>query len=111
EDAAANIAYEQARLTRWVLHEVFYAIATRQRARLEDALPELNRLLATAYRHLELSLAAPGRRAGSALTWHWQFTPDALESVVWPVVRASADLLTSPDAGRIRMCAGPDCGW
>lgn len=37
--------------------------------------------------------------------------PLALDSLLWPVVRHAAALLTSTDAAAIRMCAGTDCGW
>jgi predicted RNA-binding Zn ribbon-like protein len=106
----AQAAYESARWTRWVLHEVFYAVITRQP--LSESLPEFSRLLTRANQHLDLAPAPAGRRpGGAALTWGWRGMPEQLECVLWPVVRAAANLLTSPDAGRLRMCAGPDCGW
>ena len=108
---AADAAYELARAVRWVLHELFYAVASRQRQRLASALPEFNRLLSRAHQHLQVSPAAPTRRAGAAVTWEWQGMSEELETVLWPVVRAAADLLAGPDASRIRMCAGPNCGW
>ncbi len=42
--------------------------------------------------------------------WSWQ-AQDSLERVVWPLVRAAADLLTSTDLNDVRMCAAEDCGW
>jgi predicted RNA-binding Zn ribbon-like protein len=108
----AKTAYEAARFTRWALHEVFYAAATRQAQLLGQSLPEFNRLLSRALHHLEMSVAPQGtRRAGAVLKWEWRGISDQLEGVLWPVVRAAASLLTSSDAGRLRMCAGPDCGW
>ncbi len=108
----ADTAYESARLTRWALHETFYAVATRQAKLLAQSLPEFNRLLSRALLHLEVSVAPQaGRRAGAALKWEWRGMSDQLEGVLWPVVRAAASLLASPDAARVRMCAGPDCGW
>ena len=98
----AKAAYQATRWTRWVLHETFYAAATRQPKLLSQALPEFNRLLARAHEHLDVS---------AALKWRWRGMPEHLESVLWPVVRAAASLLTSSDAGRLRMCTGPDCGW
>jgi predicted RNA-binding Zn ribbon-like protein len=109
--AAAQAAYEMARLTRWILHQLFYAVATRQRQLLESTLPEYNQLLSRAYQRLQVSPATPGRRAGAPLSWRWQVTSEELDILLWPVVRAAADLLTSPEAARIRVCAGPDCGW
>ena len=105
-------AYETARSTRWALHEVFYAVITRQSQLLAEALPEFDRLVNRAHQRLQVAVAPGGRRRGSgALSWGWRGMPDQLECVLWPVVRAAANLLTSPEAGRLRMCAGPDCGW
>lgn len=109
EPDKARTAYEAARWTRWVLHEVFYAVITRQA--LLESLPEFSRLLSRAHQHLEVAPPPGRRRGGAALAWEWRGMPGQLESVLWPVVRAAANLLTSPDAGRLRMCAGPDCGW
>jgi enoyl-CoA hydratase/carnithine racemase len=53
--AAAQAAYEMARLTRWILHQLFYAVATRQRQLLESTLPEYNQLLSRAYQRLQVS--------------------------------------------------------
>jgi predicted RNA-binding Zn ribbon-like protein len=108
----AQAAYEAARWTRWVLHEVFSAVVTRRP--LADALAEFGRLLARAHQHLDLAPASAGRRRrrdAPALTWAWRGMPEQLECLLWPVVRSAATLLTSPDAGRLRLCAGPDCGW
>lgn len=103
-------AYEAARWVRWVLHEVFFAVATHQS--LMASLDEFRKLVARAHQHLDL-LPAPARRRpnGAAMTWQWQGVPEELESVLWPVVHSAAGLLTSSDAARLRMCAGPDCGW
>lgn len=106
----AQVAYEAARRMRWVLHEVFYAVVRRQP--LADPLGEFSSLLTRAHHHLHLAPAAVGsRRDGAALTWKWRGMAERLECVLWPVARSAADLLTSPDAARVRMCAGPDCGW
>lgn len=37
--------------------------------------------------------------------------PEQLECVLWPVVRAAADLLTLPDAGVCGCVRGLSCGW
>lgn len=107
---AAQAAYEAARWTRWVLHEVFYAVIKRHPP--AAALAEFSRLLAQAHQHLDVAPAPPGRRREQrALTWEWRGLPEQPESVLWPIVRSAAGLLTSPEADRLRMCAGPDCGW
>ena len=48
---------------------------------------------------------------GGSLRWEWQGETEELESPLWPVARAAAALLTSPDLWRLRQCGGADCGW
>ena len=30
---------------------------------------------------------------------------------MWPVARSVAELLTSPNLGRVKVCGGEGCGW
>jgi predicted RNA-binding Zn ribbon-like protein len=49
---------------------------------------------------------------GSAWRWTWAGARrDGLDALLWPIVLAGAELLTSADAARIRQCAGEGCGW
>jgi len=48
---------------------------------------------------------------GACCEWRWPDGPTDLRRVLWPVIRSAADLLTSPDAERIRQCEAPDCSW
>jgi predicted RNA-binding Zn ribbon-like protein len=69
-----------------------------------DDLATLEReiLNASAYEHLQES---DGVLA-------WQFTDESfLERVLWPIVVSAEKLLLSPDAGRVRECAGDECQW
>jgi len=43
--------------------------------------------------------------------WDWAGEEDALARPLWPVVRAAADLLTSAELRRVRVCAAEDCNW
>ena len=45
--------------------------------------------------------------------WAWADDKEALDRVLWPVVRSAADLLTSERLARVRECPGADgnCGW
>jgi len=45
--------------------------------------------------------------------FRWEFSPpeSSLDSVLWPVARSAADLLTSPDLVNVRQCASTDCAW
>jgi predicted RNA-binding Zn ribbon-like protein len=40
----------------------------------------------------------------------WQDLP-ALDQMLWPIVRSTADLLTSGELERVRQCPGEECGW
>jgi predicted RNA-binding Zn ribbon-like protein len=47
---------------------------------------------------------------GDGFTWSWR-TATQLARVTWPVARSAADLLTSRDSARVRICANDICGW
>ncbi|HXM56892.1 MAG TPA: ABATE domain-containing protein [Candidatus Dormibacteraeota bacterium] len=66
----------------------------------------LNRMLRAAMTEAALVPAPPG------LAWAWP-GGDArpLEWPLWPVVRDAADLLSSPGASRLAVCANERCGW
>ncbi len=48
---------------------------------------------------------------GERFMWDWYGNEHEMGSVLWPVVRASADLLTSQHLHDVRMCAADDCQW
>ena len=48
---------------------------------------------------------------GECCQWEWPALELDLRQVVWPVIQSAADLVTSPDAARIRECGAPDCNW
>jgi predicted RNA-binding Zn ribbon-like protein len=105
----AEAAYRAALRVRWVLWRIFGAIARGHPA--GDALNELNRLLTRALPRLEVAPA--GRRRGRAdvLQLGWREMGANLDSPLWPVLWSAASLLVSPEARRIRICGGTDCGW
>lgn len=43
------------------------------------------------------------------LSWYWD--PSRVETVIHVVAAAALDLLVSPAAARVKICAGPGCGW
>ena len=90
--------------TREALHRV---LASLMRGRLPPArdLARLNVELA-ALRGRERLVAG-----ASALHWEPAEPGSRLDSVLWPVWRAAAALLTSGDASRLRQCGGEECGW
>jgi predicted RNA-binding Zn ribbon-like protein len=42
--------------------------------------------------------------------WDWEGV-EVLERIVWPIARAAAELLVSPEVARVGECAGEGCGW
>jgi predicted RNA-binding Zn ribbon-like protein len=107
----ADRVYREAVELRWQLRRLFMAAHRGERLDESEALVGLNSSLRAAFAQLEL--VAPPRGASSTppLRWSWHEAPERLESVLWPVLRSAAELLTSTEAAQIRECAGEDCGW
>jgi predicted RNA-binding Zn ribbon-like protein len=62
----------------------------------------------------ELSLAMPYRRVewnGEDFQWSWDEETGQLDSLLWYVVGAAADLFTSDTLQRVGECQGIGCGW
>ena len=80
------------------------------RALEDDAEPDaadlaaVNGELARAMSHARLERTAEG------FAWGWDDVPEA-DRVLWPVARSAAELLTSPELGRVGRCAAESCGW
>jgi len=102
---AAQNAYRHARRGRWVLQRLFTSIA--QGAPSSAALDEFNQLRREAAGHLALALST---RRDEALEWRPNRSDDC-DLILWKVIRVAEQLLTSADLARLRVCAGPDCGW
>ena len=68
------------------------------------ALRTLNKELPTALARLRLVAGGGGYRT------EWE-DKDALDRMLWPVVRSVAELLTSDDLDRVRECAADNCAW
>jgi predicted RNA-binding Zn ribbon-like protein len=90
-------------------HEVrqaFFRVVTRRRPTDED-LAQISRFVADALAHTALSRSGDSYRLELA-------APASLESVLWPVARSMADVLTSGDLARVRMCEMHhlgECTW
>lgn len=96
----ARVALAEAIRARKTLHEVFSAVAEGRRP--GTALRELNALVGEAMGRLTLS---------DTLRWEWRGSANQLDAMLWPLIRSAAELLTSSEAGQIRVCGGLSCGW
>lgn len=106
----ADAAWRTARLLRARLQHLFVAVATG--APMDDALRRFNVVMREAHARLQLASAGPaGWAEGRVARWSWRDADDRLDAVLWPVVRAAAELLVSEEAARIRLCGGDGCGW
>ncbi len=104
EPAAAARVLEQVRAVREAIFAIASDLADRRPARRE-ALAILDGALPAALGRLRL-VQDRGR-----FTWGWGGGDEDLDRVLWPVVRSTAELLTSGDPERVRRCAGDDCAW
>jgi predicted RNA-binding Zn ribbon-like protein len=93
----------RARHLREAIFGVFVAAASDARPPAE-ALALINEALPGALGRLRLSGGAEG------VGWTWTDEP-ALDRMLWPVLRSAADLLTSGDLDRVRVCAADKCDW
>jgi predicted RNA-binding Zn ribbon-like protein len=103
DGAAAE--FEQAIALREAIFQTFAAIA--------DGLPvpesDLDLIQA---RYLESLNAAKLSPSDDHFDWSWQgSTLDPLQRLLWPIARSAVDLLTSPDLGRLKICASGTCRW
>jgi predicted RNA-binding Zn ribbon-like protein len=111
-DAAA--VHARAMALRWTIRRLVAALAddAGDSATARVPLEELNSFVAESFGHARLSFPKPGTGdAESRPRWSWARDPDRLDAFLWPIVRAAAELIASPDAARLRVCPGPDCGW
>jgi predicted RNA-binding Zn ribbon-like protein len=104
EPRKATAVLGRARSMRDAMHWVFSAASTGESVR-KQALDALNAEVSNALAHGRLTATAEG------FEWHWPGFADELESLLWPVAKSAADLLTSERLARVRECAGDTCGW
>ena len=61
----------------------------------------------------EVQEARAHERLTASPRFHWEWDPrrDALDRLLWPVVRSAEELLTGPEVARVGQCPGDGCGW
>jgi len=100
----ARNALRSALLLREVIFPLFSAVAAR-RGIPASALHHVNQAVQQASAHGRI-VHTPRR-----FSWEWTAPEDHLDSVLWPVARAAADLLLSNELELVRECAAEDCAW
>ena len=102
----AAAVLEQARELREAIYRIWVAEAHQELPPVEDV-ELLNSVLARALSHQRLD------REGDRYALNWR-DDDALESILWRVVKSAAELITSEEAKLVRQCeafATSDCAW
>ena len=105
--AEAGTALAEAVALREALFRVFTAVAAGG-APAADDLAAVNRRLPRALARQRIAPSASG------FAWTWSDAtgaPDALDSMLDPVLRSAADLLTGGELGALRECASDACRW
>ncbi len=105
----AKAVLDAARRLRAVLQRIFVTVAKGEQRRV--ALNDLNDFLGDALRSLRLTSVERRRASEKPIRWEWRGLEHNLDSVLWPVTWSAATLLASEEATRVRVCAGPGCGW
>ncbi|PWT77759.1 MAG: hypothetical protein C5B60_02175 [Chloroflexi bacterium] len=103
-DAAQHV-FERAIALRETLFRVFSSAAAGKQPVAADL-----EALRSAYR--KVMAEAQLDYTPDGFSWQWPDTDDALDQMLWPLVRSAVDLLTSPELRRVKVCPGlGDCGW
>jgi len=104
EPAAADKVLQRAKRLRKALSGIFSAIAASKTPPASD-LHALNVEVASSMAHARVVEHGDG-----GLAWGW--SGDGLDSMLWPIVRSAADLLTSEtQRPLVRECGAGDCRW
>lgn len=86
------------------LYRIFSSVIDESPTPPED-LASLNAALSPVLDRLRIG----ARRGG--FRWAWEPAGDALDRMLWPVLRSAADLLVSGELRGVRRCAGETCNW
>lgn len=104
EPRAAEAVLSRARVLREAVFRIFLAAARGRQADVAD-LQVVNTELAKALSNSRVE------RGSGGYAWTWLASAQSLDSPLWPMVRAAADLLVSPDRERVKECASDACLW
>jgi predicted RNA-binding Zn ribbon-like protein len=98
-------SFRKALSVREAIYRVFAALAQGKTPSAADV-GAINDCAIEALRHRQLLRSNGGYR------WEWQSNASRpLDQILWPIVIAAADLLTSKDVKLVRWCEAPECQW
>jgi predicted RNA-binding Zn ribbon-like protein len=91
------------------LRETLYRAFSASAVRLAPAAADLD-AIRTAY--IDTMAQAQLVPLADGFEWRWPAGSDALDQMLWPVIRSAVELLTAPELRRVKVCPGlGDCGW
>lgn len=96
--------FKRATEQRELIYRIFAAIA-QERDPAPSDLAHLSKLFADVMSRACITLH------DNTFTWDCTEKETTLESLLWPIIRAAAELLTSSDLHLARQCAADDCTW
>lgn len=100
----AEAVLERAHALRESLYRIFTALAADTSPAQAD-LTHLNSELAQALSHCRIEAR------GGGFSWSWDADAPELDRPLWPIARAAAELLTSPERALVKRCASETCEW
>jgi len=100
----AQLVLRRAVQLRDAIYDLFSAVAQR-RGIPSTALGAVNRAAQVAAEHVQVI------STNRHFNWDWVSPESHLDSTLWPVARAAAELLTSEDVAKVRQCASATCDW
>jgi predicted RNA-binding Zn ribbon-like protein len=102
--AEAERVLREAKRLRGAIWRIFRALSRQEQADAAD-LETLNRTLADGMASRRLRASERG------FCWTWEEQPDSLHWPLWPVAYSAAELTTTDELERVKMCEGGACGW
>ena len=104
EDEAAA-AYDQAIRLREAVYRIFSQYYHKEEVKPDDV-QVLNAILSQSLPHLQVVSSTAG------FDWDWSEESQDFNQVIWPVARSAAELLTSEQLNRVRVCEDDrGCGY
>jgi len=101
--SSSAAALDRAKRLREALYAVFSALAA-----ATDAPADALELVRSAYLEARAQQSLSLGRAGAG--WHWRGAP-CLDAVTHAIAIQAVELLTGPEASRVKECLGHRCGW